>query len=114
MRKTLMQGGAIGFALGVLGLLMVQASGGCSTTKAEPEAPPPQAAEPPITTKAAEPPAQPAPTVAATPEPEPKPEPEPAAAPPPAKKAPPRYMPATKAGPMFYEPNAPPQKQGKE
>ena len=92
MRKMLMKAGAIGFALAVLGLLMVHAgaSSGCSKSQTAKPAQAP-AAEPPITTKASEAPtAQP--------------------------KKYEVYGPATKAGPILYAPNRapqPPQQQSK-
>jgi hypothetical protein len=89
MEKIWMRAGALGIAVGALGLLMVQAglsSCGSTTPEAEPTGSP---AAPPITTKASESPS--------TEEP--------------AAETPPRYMPATKAGPMIHRPNAPPQQQ---
>jgi hypothetical protein len=112
MRNMLMKAGAIGFALGVLGLSMVHAglASGCGKSQA---AAPPQA-EPEITTKASEDPAKPSEDPAKPSEDPSETSDDPteaseATTPKPKYRV---YGPASKAGPILHAPN-PPQQQSK-
>lgn len=84
MQKFWMRAGALGIAVGALGLVLVQAGlSSCGSARPAPES---QSPEPPITTKASG-----APNATSTVEQE---------------EAPPEYMPATKSGSFLPRPRA--------